>query len=86
MVLCSVGHSCHEDVWRNGRIDPRISNLDTMEVSGYIQASAVLNRRSEPSVLFEYEFWRASNPAEFGGEEKCSTLPLGLIAPLSQSA
>jgi hypothetical protein len=56
-------------VWRNGRIDPRISNLDTREVNSYIHASAVLNRRNEPLVLFEYEVWWPSNPAEFGGEE-----------------
>jgi len=73
-------------VWRNGRIVPLISNLDTREVNSYIHASAVLNRRNEPLVLFEYEVWRPSNPAEFGGEEKFSTLPVGLIAPLQQSA
>lgn len=85
-TFCSVGQSCHEDLWWNGRIDLRISNLDTREGNIYISASAVLNRRNLPLVLFEYEVWRPSNLAKFGGEEKFSALPVGLIAPLSQSA
>jgi hypothetical protein len=75
MLFCSVGQSCLEDVWRNGRLDPRIYNLDTREVSGYIHASANLYKRNEPLVLSEYEVRWASNPAEFGGEEIFPTLP-----------